>query len=203
MQTELVNLKTLKDFVVVFNDVDFRFAVKESLEAKKKRYNRDKAILIRFKELLEFDVRDILKQGDIDIAYFPPVWEATWKFHSSAPMRRLKALADQTSKLDLTLSIADSLAGGKKFKRGRYSDLEVEQANAYPLEDLIPTKSKRSKGKTLAICPFHSEKTPSFTVFKDNSWHCFGCGKHGSGAIGFVVDLEKVEFLVAVERLLG
>lgn len=38
-------------------------------------------------------------------------------------------------------------------------------------------------------CPFHSEKTASFVVYKDNSYHCFGCKKNGTGAIDFVMDL--------------
>ena len=35
-------------------------------------------------------------------------------------------------------------------------------------------------------CPFHNERTPSFYIYPDNSFHCFGCGKHGEGAIDFL-----------------
>lgn len=52
-----------------------------------------------------------------------------------------------------------------------------------------------------ACCPFHHEKTPSFTVSKSKQfYHCFGCGAHGN-AIGFLMEYDKLEFVEAVEEL--
>jgi len=52
-----------------------------------------------------------------------------------------------------------------------------------------------------ACCPFHDEKTPSFTVSPQKQfYHCFGCGAHGS-AIGFLMRFEGLEFVDAVEEL--
>jgi len=52
-----------------------------------------------------------------------------------------------------------------------------------------------------ACCPFHSEKTPSFTVSPSKQfYHCFGCGAHGT-AIGFVMQYSAVGFVEAVEEL--
>ena len=52
-----------------------------------------------------------------------------------------------------------------------------------------------------ACCPFHNEKTPSFTVSPDKQfYHCFGCGAHGS-ALGFLMDYEHMGFVEAVEEL--
>jgi DNA primase len=52
-----------------------------------------------------------------------------------------------------------------------------------------------------ACCPFHSEKTPSFTVSPAKQfYHCFGCGAHGS-AIGFVMQYAGLGFIEAVEEL--
>lgn len=52
-----------------------------------------------------------------------------------------------------------------------------------------------------ACCPFHEEKTPSFTVSADKQFfHCFGCGVHGT-AIGFLMDYEHMGFVEAVEEL--
>jgi DNA primase len=52
-----------------------------------------------------------------------------------------------------------------------------------------------------ACCPFHEEKTPSFTVSQDKQfYHCFGCGKHGS-AIGFLMEYEHMSFPEAVQDL--
>ena len=53
------------------------------------------------------------------------------------------------------------------------------------------------------LCPFHAEKTPSFTVNEDKGfYHCFGCGAHG-GAFDFVMQTEGLGFPEAVERLAG
>jgi DNA primase len=51
------------------------------------------------------------------------------------------------------------------------------------------------------LCPFHNEKTPSFTVNDDKGFfHCFGCGAHGD-VIGFVMRIDHLSFPEAVERL--
>ncbi len=53
------------------------------------------------------------------------------------------------------------------------------------------------------LCPFHNEKTPSFTVSEDKGfYHCFGCGEHGD-VIGFVMKTEGLSFPEAVEKLAG
>ena len=59
---------------------------------------------------------------------------------------------------------------------------------------------KRGREHT-GLCPFHNEKTPSFTVSDDkNFFHCFGCGAHGD-VVGFVMRSEGLPFPEAVERL--
>ena len=51
------------------------------------------------------------------------------------------------------------------------------------------------------LCPFHSEKTPSFSVSADKQiYKCFGCGK-GGGAINFVMELDNLPFRDAVALL--
>lgn len=52
-----------------------------------------------------------------------------------------------------------------------------------------------------ACCPFHNEKSPSFTVSRDKQfYHCFGCGANGN-AISFVMEYDKLEFVDAIEEL--
>ncbi|MDN3380112.1 MULTISPECIES: DNA primase [unclassified Pseudoalteromonas] len=52
-----------------------------------------------------------------------------------------------------------------------------------------------------ACCPFHNEKSPSFTVSQDKQfYHCFGCGANGN-AISFVMEYDKLEFVDAIEEL--
>ena len=58
----------------------------------------------------------------------------------------------------------------------------------------------RSGRQMKGCCPFHNEKTPSFYVYEDGQYHCFGCGAHGD-AISFVMQTEGAGFMEAVERL--
>lgn len=52
-----------------------------------------------------------------------------------------------------------------------------------------------------ACCPFHTEKSPSFSVSQDKQfYHCFGCGEHGN-AISFLMEFDRLEFPDAVEEL--
>lgn len=60
---------------------------------------------------------------------------------------------------------------------------------------------KRQGREYAACCPFHDERSPSFTVSPNKQfYHCFGCGAHGS-AIGFLINYDRLEFLDAVEEL--
>src|SRR5579863_6160415 len=58
----------------------------------------------------------------------------------------------------------------------------------------------RSGRQMKGCCPFHNEKSPSFYVYEDGQYHCFGCGAHGD-AISFVMQSEGAGFMEAVERL--
>jgi DNA primase len=60
---------------------------------------------------------------------------------------------------------------------------------------------KRAGREYKACCPFHDERTPSFTVSPDKQfYHCFGCGAHGT-ALGFVMEFDHLGFVEAVEEL--
>ncbi|HAV1325604.1 TPA: DNA primase [Vibrio parahaemolyticus] len=69
--------------------------------------------------------------------------------------------------------------------------------------DIIDARVKlKKKGKNYgACCPFHNEKTPSFSVSQEKQfYHCFGCGAHGN-AIDFMMEFERLEFVEAIEEL--
>jgi len=67
------------------------------------------------------------------------------------------------------------------------------------IERFLPLK--KAGANYVACCPFHSEKTPSFSVSPTKQfYHCFGCGAHGS-AIGFVMEYAGLGFVETVEEL--
>ncbi|MET1219142.1 MAG: DNA primase, partial [Glaciecola sp.] len=69
--------------------------------------------------------------------------------------------------------------------------------------DIVDSRVKLKKaGRNYqACCPFHNEKTPSFSVSPDKQfYHCFGCGEHGN-ALSFVMEFDRLEFVEAVETL--
>ena len=67
------------------------------------------------------------------------------------------------------------------------------------IDSYVPLKKAGSN--YVARCPFHSEKTPSFSVNRNKQFfHCFGCGASGN-AIGFLMDFSHLDFVEAVEDL--
>lgn len=81
-------------------------------------------------------------------------------------------------------------------------DLEEIRQRADIVEIISPHVTLRKAGRRLVgLCPFHQEKTPSFTVDPESGlWHCFGC-KAGGDLFRFVEMIEKVTFREAVELL--
>ncbi len=82
------------------------------------------------------------------------------------------------------------------------TDLDAFKARL-PLAEIVGryVPLRRQGRELVALCPFHREKTPSFTVVEDKGfYHCFGCGAHGN-AIDFVMAMEGIGFREALERL--
>ncbi len=79
---------------------------------------------------------------------------------------------------------------------------ELNERN--PIEDVVGSYvrlTKRSGSNIFGLCPFHSEKTPSFSVSPDKQiYHCFGCGK-GGGVVNFIMEIENLDFRDAVAFL--
>ncbi len=71
------------------------------------------------------------------------------------------------------------------------------------IEDVISSyvTLKRAGSNLVGCCPFHSERTPSFTVFRNTeNFYCFGCGA-GGDVITFVMKMENVDYMTAIEHL--
>ena len=81
------------------------------------------------------------------------------------------------------------------------SENTLAKVRDLPIQRILEpyVKFKREGGHTLkGLCPFHSERTPSFAVnLSKNLYHCFGCNRGGDG-ITFIMEKENLNFLDAV-----
>ena len=111
--------------------------------------------------------------------------------------------------------ITGDLAGAIKRKFLTYNPSQITMAGRIPqdfINDLIDRSDiveiissriqlKKAGREYKACCPFHGEKTPSFTVSPNKGfYHCFGCGAHGT-VVGFLMEHDRLEFVEAVEEL--
>ena len=79
--------------------------------------------------------------------------------------------------------------------------LEIKSRN--PIESVISSYVNLTKAGSLykGLCPFHSEKTPSFTVYPNtSSYYCFGCGA-GGDAVTFIKNIENLDYIEALKLL--
>ena len=83
-------------------------------------------------------------------------------------------------------------------------DLKEEIKNQITLSEIISKKvnlKKKSDNSYVGLCPFHSEKTPSFHVNDEKQfYHCFGCEKHGD-IFSFIMEIENLDFFSALKYL--
>lgn len=91
------------------------------------------------------------------------------------------------------------------LQSGRLPDADIERARSVGLVDFIGqhVELKKSGDEHKGLCPFHGEKSPSFTVTPDEGYFCFGCGACGHDAISFVEKLYGIDFRSAVQRING
>lgn len=80
---------------------------------------------------------------------------------------------------------------------------DVSRAKEYPIEDMYDGELKSVYGRLQGLCPFHDEKTPSFSIFtNDNHYYCFGCHAWGD-AIDFYMKKNGVNLIEAVKAING
>jgi DNA primase len=101
----------------------------------------------------------------------------------------------------VSYNAADSRRPGGMIPQAFIQDL----LNRLDIVDVVEASVtlKRAGANLVACCPFHSEKSPSFTVSPSKQfYHCFGCGAHGN-AIGFLMEYSGFGFIDAVRDLAG
>jgi|2_EtaG_2_1085320.scaffolds.fasta_scaffold32441_2 hypothetical protein len=95
------------------------------------------------------------------------------------------------------------LEGKPKTNKNGVDELQVEEAKRVPIENFYDGKLQRNGARLKGNCPFHNEKTPSFTIYlNQNSFYCYGCHIGGS-VIDFLIKKEDKTFLEVVKELSG
>jgi len=82
-----------------------------------------------------------------------------------------------------------------------FDEWTIQQARNVPIEKFYEGRLRRSGARLSGLCPFHEERTPSFFIFSDNHFHCYGCQAHGD-VIDFVMKTKGISFTEAVRYLL-
>jgi hypothetical protein len=199
---------TMNEDIAVLNDFDFRLMLSDSLESKRLKYDE----LRQAVEKMKIDLRVVVEKT-IEREYsdepekdklLNALWDWLWFVMSHDDIAELKRLASQMRNLRMALRYARSLAGvdEKKYKNG-YSPEQIQDADDVSVVDFVDAKVRVTGSKIITRCPFHDEKTGSFVIYSDNSWHCFGCQAHGMGAIDFIKKKYNFNFVDAVKYLLG
>ena len=84
--------------------------------------------------------------------------------------------------------------------RNSIDEWAIQQARNTPIENFFEGRLRRSGSRLLGLCPFHEERTPSFFIFPDSHFHCYGCQAHGD-VIDFVMKTKGISFIEAVRYL--
>jgi len=88
-----------------------------------------------------------------------------------------------------------------EYPKTVFGDQDIVRAREYPIKDLFNGDLRHQYGKSIGLCPFHDESTPSFTIFDDNHYWCFGACGSGGDSIDFVMKTRNLSFIEAVKEL--
>jgi hypothetical protein len=81
-----------------------------------------------------------------------------------------------------------------------FSDEQIARARQVPIQDLYSGELRRVGNRLTGLCPFHDEHNPSFSIFEDNHFKCFGCTEQGD-SIDFLMKLGNLTFRQAMTEL--
>lgn len=163
---------TCKELLTIFPEA------KPILKQKLREYSNEVKFLTQ--EIKE-DLEKLYKQVTDEFSLW--FWE---KYLEVFKGEQLKQLSKKIKEIKFALN-------PPRVREGRITDEMIERAKQYPFENLIDTK------RDFALCPFHSEKKPSFYV-KNNWGYCFGCGWHGD-TIKFLMEQNDLTFQEAIKYL--
>lgn len=114
----------------------------------------------------------------------------------------LLSLDKLISHYDKFLAVA---SGRYRKSKSWIEQIDIDHALAVPLPEIAEPyvqKLKRTGKNWVGLCPFHNEKHPSFIIFRDNKFKCFGCGEYGN-AINFIQKTQGLSFIETIKYILN
>ena len=167
--------------------------VRREIEEFKKEYGRG-WVKERRLEYLERRLKELDHQIEQNYRAF---WESLkrdfpfWLRQAILEIKKTPELERERKQIEREIYL---LKFQPEIKKRRVSQFEIERALNFPFDNLIQVNRRK-----MAICPFHSERNPSFWI-KNNWGYCFGCRWHGS-TIKFLMERDKLTFVEAVKSL--
>ena len=123
--------------------------------------------------------------------FYHPIYSLVWLRVSIIKLWQLPKYEKELKKILFEIRCIENK---EEIKEGQITKEMISRAKDYPIEELIKVDKIG-----MAICPFHSENTPSLYC-KNNWYHCFGCGVSGD-TINLIMKIRNCEFKEAVELL--
>ena|SRR3990167_3473250 len=106
-----------------------------------------------------------------------------------------------TKQLKRELFTISFLKGTKEIKAGKITEADVAQAKTIPIESVYSGQLRKVGRTLIGQCPFHTDKSPSFTIYTHtNRFWCFGCSA-GGDSVDFIMRINSCNFLEAVKIL--
>jgi len=122
-------------------------------------------------------------------------WEQEYKV-TDIKLKHL--LADVRSQLDRFRQIHKTY---NKETKKNHKMIDLEEIKTIPIEKIYSGELKRTGGKLRGLCPFHSERTPSFFIYENtNTFYCFSCNS-GGNVIDFYCKLYNMDFKESINNL--
>lgn len=152
-----------------------------------------RAKIKEFEELLRHEQADLYSYCNSQAHAFPEqVWQ--WRWLIANTEKRIQEYEKQIKRFAYLKRIC---TGHEKKKS---IDIQAIKENTN-IEDVLGNAKKKLAHTLTFICPFHNEKNPSFVWYKkQNSGHCFSCGKHGD-VIDIAMTLWQCDFVSACKKL--
>lgn len=204
---EKQDYSTEDDPAFAFLDVEFEHMGYENLrdqDMKKNpaRYGFDcpetKGTLMNLKKDIEKELEELEKEK---------VRTRLLKLPEGIHNTRMSLIVDRIGHLEPRLQdITATLLATRDPSEITQDEKDMEElkrrAKTVPLTSLVPNARPAGGGRYKAPCPIHEEKTPSFVIYPDNHFYCFGCTESGD-SISYIRKTKELGFIDAVKYLTG